>query len=450
MKNSALFDLASFLRYNLNQGDNLLLALSGGTDSLALFYLLLECQKQIPFKLGILHVDHGWREESKYEAEKLKLLAENHALPFYLKVLPSTTLQGNLESACREARLSFYLEICKQENYRAVLLGHQLEDSAETVLKKIFEGASLASCNGIRGIVTINGLEIWRPLLGISKKVLAEWLEIRGILPFTDKTNFDTKFLRARMRQKIIPDLEHLFGKGIVTTLASIGKESEELTEFLEHHLKLYLEKAVSGPLGTFLDLSDSLDLSLFEFKWIIRRLCMLERNTPSKEILEGASLHLKKGSFNKEFRMRNKKLFIDRGRIFILKLDFDFVPSRPVLLEKAGDFGLWQVKIEDIEEEAALRSTSWRALWSGRGEAVLPKFKDAYAIGIPEGNASLFPSGDLAKWFSLHQVPPFLRFSTPAIWKGACVCHEFLTGEGRFHAKKNACRQRITLILHG
>src|SRR6476620_6970567 len=131
----------SFLKRYGDLNRPMLLALSGGPDSLSLLHLLLNCQKKLQFTFGIAHIDHRWRSESKEEAESLRQLAETHQISFHLKVLDPSSFQGNLEENCRQKRLEFFRQLCHEYRYQAVLLGHHANDQAETVLKRLLEGS---------------------------------------------------------------------------------------------------------------------------------------------------------------------------------------------------------------------------------------------------------------------------------------------------------------------
>ena len=89
------------------------MALSGGPDSLCLFYCLLEYRKRYGTPIHIAHVDHGWREESRQEVEILQRLAGNNQISFHLKTLNPTLMKGNLEAICREERYAFFAELCE-------------------------------------------------------------------------------------------------------------------------------------------------------------------------------------------------------------------------------------------------------------------------------------------------------------------------------------------------
>ena len=130
MKDRLLQTVKNFLNSRSPLDSPLLLGLSGGPDSLALFHLLLETSSFVPFKLHVAHVDHGWREESSKEAQWLKSYVEKWGVPFYLK-----KLEGCLnEEAAREGRLSFFSSLYRELGCKALLLGHQGDDQAETVL----------------------------------------------------------------------------------------------------------------------------------------------------------------------------------------------------------------------------------------------------------------------------------------------------------------------------
>lgn len=221
----------SFLKKNLDIKKPLLLALSGGPDSLCLYHLLKNYSEKI--ELHLAHVDHGWREESKEEARLLAKLGE----PFHLKVLDPKEARGSLEAHCRKERLAFFAKLQEQFGFQAVALGHHADDLAETILKRFFEAGPLAvmqesSCFG--------SLVLWRPLLAFRKKEILQWLEERGLSWFHDASNEDERFLRARMRRRIIPELSQLFGKDITTGVLKWGREAEAWEAYLERRTERY------------------------------------------------------------------------------------------------------------------------------------------------------------------------------------------------------------------
>lgn len=222
--------LKKFLSCHWVPGRPLLLACSGGPDSKALLYLLIEAKQFFNLDLHVAHIDHGWREESGTEAEALKKEVERLGLTFHLKKMENVEQK---EGTARAGRYVALTEIAQYIDAQAVLLAHQMEDQAETVLKRIFEGATLSSCRGMKEVSCNEKLVLWRPLLSVSKKELMEWLQNLNISYFTDPTNLDPKYLRGRLRTSIFPFLEKEFGKSIVKNLCLLGKRAEKLEEHL-------------------------------------------------------------------------------------------------------------------------------------------------------------------------------------------------------------------------
>ncbi len=207
-----------------------LLACSGGPDSKALLHLLLEAQTFFDLKVEVAHIDHGWRAESKLEAQELQNEVENLGLAFHLRVLEGLPFK---EEAARKGRYACLAEIAREVGAQAVLLAHQMEDQAETVLKRLLEGASIPACGGMKEVSSQKEITLWRPFLSTSKKDLLKWLEQRNISYFTDPTNLDPKYLRGRLRTSIIPQLEASFGKSIVKNLCLFGERAQKLEEYL-------------------------------------------------------------------------------------------------------------------------------------------------------------------------------------------------------------------------
>lgn len=297
-----------------------LLGLSGGADSLCLFRALLECG--CPF--AVAHIDHGWRPESGAEAEELKHMADLKKIPFHLKRLDPSCLRGNLEAACREERLQFFKELCLEYGYQAVLLGHHADDRAETVLKHVLEGASLPYLNSLSELSVIDGMNIWRPLLNFTKNEIIASLE--GQKYFIDSTNEDPKYMRGKMRSRIVPDLSEAYGKNISATLNRLGNEAAELKSYLKEKLKNYLENIVSGPYGSYLNFV-GIEHPL-EVRFLLRQLCERENCFLSHALIEEASRLVLSGAANKRVMMGERRVEIDRGRVFVLKKDLVQMPS--------------------------------------------------------------------------------------------------------------------------
>lgn len=179
------------------------------------------------------HVDHGWREESAKEEALIAQEIEGLKLPYF-----TTRLNLALKEAiAREGRLNFFRSLFEKTPYQALVLGHQADDLAETILKRIFEGSHLPFLGGMEPVSTMDWMPIWRPLLKISKKELVAFLGERQLKPFIDPTNFDPSYLRSRLRQETIPFLDQSFGKKIGENLCILSERSNELRQYLDQKI---------------------------------------------------------------------------------------------------------------------------------------------------------------------------------------------------------------------
>jgi len=415
----------------------ILVALSGGPDSIALLYLLLECAKKIPLKIGIAHVDHGWREQSGWEAATLRTLAEQLKLDFHLKILNPALLTGNLENACRKLRYEFFCQLAEEHGYQAVLLGHHQDDLSETVLKRVFEGSSLVNLKGIQVETEMCHIPVWRPLLEFTKETILNWLSERSIPFFEDSTNLDARFLRGRLRSVIFPFLTKEFGKEIKASLVQLSKEAEELGAFLKQHLGNYLESVVESPLGLLLDLSKKMPPSAYELKQLLRYLFAKEEMHLSRAQLDTAAQLIREKKGNKLLEIDQKIIYFDRGRLFIEKNPLAENESLQRLDASLSQYASWKVTWSLLEEDLmeTKMCTSWKEVWNGNFFMILPM--GDYHLGPPCVKTEYPRSSSLDKWWTAHKVPAFLRSKVPVVWQENRICHEFLSGKmNSFHVK--------------
>lgn len=441
--------LANFLSRHHELKRPLLLAFSGGPDSLALLHLLLQYRQRYSLDLALAHVDHGWRPESADEAKQIELMAEKLFLPIHLKKLDPVALKGNLEEACREERLKFFNSLCAEHGYQAVLLAHHADDLAETVLKRTLEGASLPYLGGIRPVTSIGELQVWRPLLTVTKKELLLFLESLELKGFHDNTNEDTRFMRGKLRMTILPQLSKEFGKEISSNLCQIGRDSIELREYLNQQVAPYLAKKQRNVIGSFLDLSDECPKSIIELKHLIRLFCEEHAFTLSREAVESAALMLLSGAANKQVNMGSHSLLIDRRCLFMPENLTEKPIPYSLMLEANSSiqYGLCKIQVSETDL-AETTQGGWRALWQGGLEVVLPKGK--YSVAMPRYKDEYQLQQrkvPLTKWWSDHKVPTFLRYIVPLILEDGVVRHEFLTGKKSVPSNEY-CPIKIRIVL--
>jgi len=374
----------------------LLLGYSGGPDSKALLYALLECGKNLPLHLA--HIDHGWREESADEAMSLKIEAEKLNLPFHHCRLDLKD-HKNIEAVCREKRLLFFSEVLEKIKGEALLLAHQKNDVTETVLKRVFEGAHLPHLYGLKETATLQGMPIWRPLLSISKEEIYQFLKERSLSWIEDPTNHESYLLRGRMRSSLIPLLEGQFGKEIQENLYLLGKRSDELNDYLQTRVSPLLEGIKKGPFGRWLNFN--IPLHSIERRYLLLQFLGF---TPKRGDLEQMLAWIEQKEPDKEMG----QLFFDRGFVFSIE--------RPISFPEG-----WEIKTQKTSQNES-RISSWIDFLLGKVELILPEGEYEFR---PPGKAY----GAFKKLWSEHHVPAFLREKLPILFKKGIPYQELLTG---------------------
>lgn len=198
------------------------IAVSGGSDSVALAFLLTQGgkRKNAARRFVILHVDHGLRQESKAEYRFVRALAKRLGLPFkgiHAKVVRRKN--ESLEMAARRVRLGFFSDCMKRLSLDAIATGHHMDDVAETFLMRL-KRASLA---GIRESSTVGDIRFVRPLLGCRDAELKGYLIRFGETWCEDASNGDLSIERNLVRHEVIPYLEKTLDRHLVEHLFRIS-----------------------------------------------------------------------------------------------------------------------------------------------------------------------------------------------------------------------------------
>ncbi|WP_456431852.1 tRNA lysidine(34) synthetase TilS [Thermosulfuriphilus sp.] len=247
----------------LAPGQKILLAVSGGPDSMAMLDVFRRLEKPWNLKLGIAHFDHRLRKESREEAEFVKQSAEKYHLPFSLGAAPVSLYRKlkklSLEEAARELRYRFLEQVAQRRGYELICLGHNLDDQAEEILIRLIRGAGRG---GLAGIPAKRHPFI-RPLLALSKAEILEYLKIRGINFREDPSNKSRLFLRNRIRLDLIPFLEKHFNPRIKETLWQTAEILSEEEAFFQQQIEYHLRRLLAKGNGDILLKKEVLELEL-------------------------------------------------------------------------------------------------------------------------------------------------------------------------------------------
>ena len=227
IKNEHSYDILkkvkdTVLEYDMfHAGDRLLVAVSGGPDSVALLHVLCDLKASYGLEIGVAHMNHGLRgDAADHDETFVRSLSRDMALPFY-SVKKDVAIYGkkkklSLEEAGRQLRYAFLGETAERENFHRVALGHTADDNAELVLMQLFRGSGTL---GLGGIPPVRDERFVRPFIHVYKQELKAFLTGRRLPYVTDQSNGDDRFTRNRIRNRLIPMLQSSFNPNITATL---------------------------------------------------------------------------------------------------------------------------------------------------------------------------------------------------------------------------------------
>lgn len=212
----ALRNAVKPLLEKLEAGDNVLVAVSGGADSLALAHVVLLESKALAIRPLAVTIDHQLQNSSSAQAEKVtrQLTEMGYEKVFIEKVIVTT--EAGLEAGARSARYKALAQCAEKTNAVKIFLGHTRDDQAETVLLGLSRGSGARS---LSGMAQVNGKYV-RPFLSITRQETEQACKDLGLEFWNDPHNFDTEFTRVKIRREILPLMESKLGPGISAALA--------------------------------------------------------------------------------------------------------------------------------------------------------------------------------------------------------------------------------------
>ncbi|GAB4380666.1 MAG: tRNA lysidine(34) synthetase TilS [Calditrichia bacterium] len=286
----------------IHSGEKVLLAVSGGVDSMVLLQLMLSWRQRLKIEVGVVHLNHGIRGEAADRDEELVAhRCRTLGVPFFglRQSVPQYAAEHNLtmEEAGHRLREKLFGEVAEEQRYDKIATGHHQDDQAETVLMRLLRGSGL---QGLAGIRLKKGCWI-RPLLFATRKDIQDYAE-KNQIPFClDRSNLDTRILRNKIRLELLPLLQNQYNPGVSRHLNDLAAVLREWDDYIENECKKALE---SGILRVFKN-KIHLDTTRFNlyFSWLKIRLLDHILALLSKE---------KSISFN---QFSNFIFWIDRGK---------------------------------------------------------------------------------------------------------------------------------------
>ncbi|MGK7956306.1 MAG: tRNA lysidine(34) synthetase TilS [Crocosphaera sp.] len=209
----------------------ILIAVSGGQDSLCLLKLMIDLKAKWDWDIAIGHCDHGWASDIGIAAH-VEELAHNWRIPFYLKVAEG---MKETEAAAREWRYQSLVEIAEENHFTEIVTGHTLSDRAETLLYNLIRGAG---SNGLGALTwkrsLTNKVNLVRPLLKVSRAETLAFCQQFDIPIWEDAVNANLDYARNRIRQELLPYLQEKFNPNVETTLSQTAEILKTESDYLE------------------------------------------------------------------------------------------------------------------------------------------------------------------------------------------------------------------------
>ena len=233
--------LETVKKYNLIEKDDVILvAVSGGPDSMCLLDNLINLKEELQAKeIAVAHLNHMIRQEAKSETEYVEEYCKNKNIKCFVKFVDIIKIAQEqkigTEEAGRKERYAFFDEVANKINANKIAIAHNLNDNAETILMHILRGSGVS---GLCGIKPYREGKFIRPLIKCERSEIEKYCEEKQLNPKLDKSNNDNTYTRNRIRNELIPYIKKEFNPNIIETL-------DRLSELITDE-ENYMEKVVA------------------------------------------------------------------------------------------------------------------------------------------------------------------------------------------------------------
>lgn len=246
--------------------DKVLVAVSGGVDSMVLLHLITHLPSESRPFYSIAYVDHQLRSTSITERQAVKKIAENLGVPFYSYIWPKEDQpQSGTEEAAREIRYQFFYQVMVEQNITKLLTAHHKNDQSETILMRMVRGSAISQLVGIHKNRLFKDREIIRPLLDFKKSELYTYAKANKLEFYEDESNASSQYTRNRYRNKILPLLKEE-NKEVEDHLTNFAADLQDflnvVNPIIEKHVTeclLFEEHGVKISKQSFIMQSDSI-----------------------------------------------------------------------------------------------------------------------------------------------------------------------------------------------
>ena len=318
-------------------GEKLLVAVSGGPDSVCLLHILDKLQKELTIRLYVAHLNHQLRgAESEADAGYVSDLAHQLGIP---AIIDRRDVKGHqaqqrlsLEEAAREVRYSFLAQVARSIGADRVAVGHTMDDHIETILMHLIRGTGTRGLRGLQPITVwqsgSNSLTIVRPLLAVSHQETEDYCHHHQLMPRLDVSNLSLSPLRNRIRHQLLPLLES-YNPRVAEALLRTGRITSDDIDFLDKEIvRLWDEIAQEQERAIFLDKERFDQLPSALQRYLLR--ASAEKLLGSAKDIETRHIEAMMSALNKP---AGKKLNLPGGIIFSIEYNKYLISRDPAAL---------------------------------------------------------------------------------------------------------------------
>ena len=225
----------------IRPGEVVIAAVSGGPDSICLLDVLTGLSEEMDISLIIAHYEHGLRpEEDVFETELVKRYADSFGIPFETEKASGLSKDdSSLEEKAREYRYDFLERTRKKYKAQKIVMGHNLNDQAETVIMRLLRGSGMT---GLSGIPPVRDNTVIRPLIEIKREDIITYLEHKNLEYAIDSSNNDNKFLRNKIRLELLPEMLK-YQPGIIDVLGNLAENLRDENNFFESYTEQWVNE---------------------------------------------------------------------------------------------------------------------------------------------------------------------------------------------------------------
>ena len=264
---------------NLDKSRPVVIALSGGVDSMVLLDLL----KRMEFNIVIAHVNHHKRNESQLEEKYIKEMAQE--LGCVIEVFDYYHISNNFQAEAHSSRYNFFREVAIKYNASSIITAHHYQDNLETIIMNIIKGSNLYGYGGIKEVSLYEDILVLRPLIDFKKEEIYQYAQFNNITYFEDSSNSEDLYLRNRIRHHIIPLLEKE-NPNLSSSVRNYSNQLHEAFSYIRNNSIKYMEEN-----NNKIDVISFNKLALIQKKDIINYICdfwgILSSDNKINDILE-------------------------------------------------------------------------------------------------------------------------------------------------------------------